>query len=104
MSRMPSKRRRLRNGCAPGDGAPVTVKGDVAKRADVEAMIDTAWKELGGSTFSSTMRASKQLFRSSSSRTISGRGWWMSICAAVVVLAGLVAGEAGLPGRERQRS
>jgi NAD(P)-dependent dehydrogenase (short-subunit alcohol dehydrogenase family) len=26
----------------------VTVKGDVAKRADVEAMIDKAWKELGG--------------------------------------------------------
>ena len=24
------------------------MKGDVAKRADVEAMIDTAWKELGG--------------------------------------------------------
>src|SRR5690349_11849493 len=26
----------------------VAVKGDVAKRADVEAMIDKAWKELGG--------------------------------------------------------
>src|SRR5688572_6819191 len=26
----------------------ITVKGDVAKRADVEAMIDKAWKELGG--------------------------------------------------------
>ena len=26
----------------------IAVKGDVAKRADVEAMIDTAWKELGG--------------------------------------------------------
>src|SRR6185312_5222856 len=25
----------------------ITVKGDVAKRADVEAMIDTSWKELG---------------------------------------------------------
>src|SRR6185295_5843318 len=25
----------------------ITVKGDVAKRADVEAMINTAWKELG---------------------------------------------------------
>ena len=26
----------------------IAVKGDVAKRADAEAMIDTAWKELGG--------------------------------------------------------
>src|SRR5688572_14423137 len=26
----------------------VSIKGDVAKRADVEAMIDRAWKELGG--------------------------------------------------------
>ena len=26
----------------------IAVKGDVAKRADVEAMIDKAWKELGG--------------------------------------------------------
>src|SRR5688572_1950811 len=26
----------------------ITVKGDVAKRPDVEAMIDKAWKELGG--------------------------------------------------------
>ena len=44
----------------------IAVQGDVAKRAEVEAMVDQVWNELAGSTSSSTTPASRRSCRSSS--------------------------------------
>ena len=59
----------------------VAIKGDVAKRADVEAMIDKAWKELGGLDILINNAGIETIVRLARSPTNNGRAWWTSTSA-----------------------